>query len=85
MPSSQWACTWGADAVARLSIRGNLPVLFLLFFGLTTLLGGAMARAYDAYVGEGGTLGYGLVTAASAAGFAFSLAIVARIVYKASG
>ena len=63
------------------AVRGNLPLLFLLFFALTTLLAGITYEAYRTYASSG-SLGYGLVALSSGIGFAFSLAIVARILYK---
>ncbi len=65
-------------------LRGNVPVLFLLFFGLTTFLGGAMYEAYNLYAGSAGSSVYGLAAIGAALGFAFSLLVTARILYKAA-
>ncbi len=65
------------------SLRGNAPALFLLFFAATTLLGGAMYQAYQTYSSTGSPA-FGLAAAASAVGFVFSLLIVSRILYKAA-
>ncbi len=73
---------WGAERV-RVSLRGNVPALFLLFFAATTLLGGAMYQAYEAYSSTSSPA-FGFAAAASAVGFAFSLLIVSRILYKAT-
>ncbi len=67
----------------RVSLRGNVPGLFLLFFAATTLLGGAMYQAYQAYASTSSPV-FGLAAAASAVGFAFSLLIVSRILYWAA-
>ncbi len=64
--------------------RGNVPALFLLFFAATTLLGGAMYQAYQTYAASAGNPAYAVATAASAIGFTFSLAVTARILYKAA-
>ena len=66
------------------TVRGNMPVLFLLFFSATTLLAGAMYLTYQLYAASAGATVYGLATAASAIGFVFSLMITARILYKAA-
>ena len=63
-------------------LRGNVAVLFPLFFGITTLLAGAMYQAYQLYSRSAGAIPYGVMVAATTVGFTFSLAIVARILYK---
>ena len=67
-----------------MTVRGNLPVLFLLFFGATTLLAGAMYLSYQVYTTSAGAPAYALATAGSVIGFASSLVITARILYKAA-
>ncbi len=67
--------------MGRPSVRGNVPLLFLLFFGLATLLAGFAYEASQAYASTG-ALPFGLVAFATGAGFVFSLIVVARILYK---
>lgn len=66
-------------------VRGNFPVLFLLFFAVATALAGATYQAFEMYTASAGSLAYALVAAATGAGFAFSMMVVARILYKAAG
>lgn len=65
-------------------LRGNIPLLFLLFFGTTTVLAGGMYEAYQLYVSSSGGGTYGALVVATAIGFVFSLLVAARIVYKAA-
>ncbi len=64
-------------------VRGNPLALFLIFFGLTTALAGAMYGAYRWYAETAG-LQYVVLAGLSAIGFMLSLLVVARILYKAA-
>ena len=65
-------------------VKGNFPLLFILFFGLTTLLAGLTYKGYQAYASSG-SLGPGVGALSTGIGFVFALAMVARILYKAAG
>jgi hypothetical protein len=65
------------------TLRGNLPVLFLLFFGAATLLLGAAYQAYQFFAGTG-EYTYLLLTGTAAVGFLFSFLVVIRILVKAT-
>lgn len=67
-----------------LNVRGNAPMLFLLFFGATTLLAGATYESFQLYSASRAAM-YALAVAAGAAAFLFALLVTARILYKAAG
>ena len=62
-------------------VRGNTPLLFLVFFGLATLLVGFAYQSYGAYASTGSSA-LGLVALSTGVGGVFSMAIVARILYR---
>lgn len=77
-------CTSEVDSLGPFRLRGNIPLLFLLFFGTTTVLAGGMYEAYQLYVSSSGAGTYAALVGATAFGFVFSLLISARIMYKAA-
>ena len=67
--------------MGRFAVRGNTRLLFLVFFGLATLLAGFAYQSYAAYASTGSSA-LGLVTLSTGVGSVFSMAVVARILYK---